>query len=431
MKLLCDIIGSLILSIATIYLISRIMNLSIKNIGIIRYMFSILVLSIYLIISYYSTMMFLRYLLVVFVITLILVIICRQPIKDSFISSFFSFIIVVISEFIFAIIVVGLFKINLDNFHGIIASNVGIALIMSAIISFPKICDFVRTAVKKLTVSQKYYVITLTIAFCLSVSIIVYINYFSVSSSVRFILSLVIIVVYTIITIILFNEKSNNSKIQYEYEMILKNLNDYEKMLEFQKVANHENKNQLLVIKGMIKKGDNNLNEYIDGIVSEKREDNEDFLYKTNIIPSGGLRGLVYYKTLSMKENNVDVLLKISSKIRKLKLEQMGINLNKDLCKIMGIILDNAMQAVENLSSKNIDIEMDCDPKTLIIMVSNNFEGELNLSEMDNMGYTTKGSGHGYGLTLMKQLIDKNPLLSNQKYIYGQKFVQKITLNLE
>ena len=50
---------------------------------------------------------------------------------------------------------------------------------------------------------------------------------------------------------------------------------------------------------------------------------------------------------------------------------------------------------------------------------------------MDNMGYTTKGSGHGYGLTLMKQIIDKNELLSNQKNIYGQKFVQKITLSLE
>lgn len=431
MKLLCDIIGSLILSIATIYSISRIMNFSIKNIGIARYLISVLVLSIYLIISYYSTMMFLRYLLVVFVITLILVIICRQPIKETFISSFFSFIIVVISEFIFAIMAIGLFKINLDNFHGIITSNIGIALIMATIISVPKTCDFFRNAVNKITISKKYYVITLTIAFCLSVSIIVYINYFSVSSSIRFILSLVIIIVYTIITIILFNEKSNNSKIQYEYEMVLKNLNDYEKMLDFQKVTNHENKNQLLVIKGMIKKGDSNLNEYIDSIISEKMEDNEDFLYKTNIIPSGGLRGLVYYKTLSMKENNIDVLLKISSNIRKIKLEQMGINLNKDLCKIMGIILDNAMQAVENLKSKNIDIEMNCDSQRLVIMVSNNFEGELNLSEMDNMGYTTKGSGHGYGLTLMKQIIDKNELLSNQKNIYGQKFVQKITLSLE
>ncbi len=431
MKIFCDIFGSLILSISAIYSMSRIMNVSIKKIGFVRCFLSILILSTYLIVSYYSTMMFLRYLLFVFVITLIMVIICRQPIKDTFISSFFSFILTVISEFIFAIIAISLFKINLDNFHGIIVSNVGIAIIMATIISIPKICNFIRNAVNRLTVSPKYYVITLTIAFCLSVSIIVYINYFSVSSSTRFILSLVIIIVYTIITIILFNEKSNNSKIQYEYEMVLKNLNDYEKMLDFQKVANHENKNQLLVIKGMIKKGDSSLNEYIDSIISEKREDNEDFLYKTNIIPSGGLRGLVYYKTLSMKEKNIDVLLNISSNIRKIKLEQMGINLNKDLCKVMGIVLDNAMQAVENLKSKNIDIEMNHEPKRLIIMVSNNFEGDLNLSEMDNMGYTTKGSGHGYGLTLMKQIIGRNKLLSNQKYIYGQKFVQKIILNLE
>lgn len=131
-----------------------------------------------------------------------------------------------------------------------------------------------------------------------------------------------------------------------------------------------------------------------------------------------------------MKEKGINVNLSISNKVRKVQLENMGVTLNKELCKIMGVILDNARQAVEDLDTKNVDIKMDYIGNEFIITVSNNFEGDLDLSEMDNIGYTTKGSGHGYGLALMKQLIDKNNCLDNQKYVYGKKFVQEIILHL-
>lgn len=430
MKILCDLLGALILSISAIYVISKIMDFSIKKVGIIRYIISVITLSIYLIISYHSTMIFLRYLLTIFILPLITVLIMKRPFKESFITGFFTFILIVISELLFAIVVMYILKADVENFYGVLIGNIGIAIILSLLIKIQKFLELLQGWIEKIAASKRYYFIALIVILCFSISIVVYINYFDTTTKLKFVLSLIVIMTYTIITVILFNEKNNSSKIQYEYENVVNNLNEYEKMLDFQKVANHENKNQLLVIKGMIDKKDSKVDEYINSIILEKSEDNEDFLYRTNIIPSGGLRGLVYYKLLSMKEKEINVKLNISNKVRKVQLEKMGVNLNKDLCKIMGVILDNARQAVEDLETKNIDIEMDYIDNQFIIIVSNNFEGNLDLSEMDNIGYTTKGSGHGYGLALMKQLIDKNSCLKNQKNIYGQKFVQKVILNM-
>lgn len=422
--------SAIILSISIVYVISQIMKSSIKNVGIIRYLLSIIILSLYLIISYHSTMIFLRYLLFIFVLPLITVLIMKKTFKESFVASFFTFILLAISELLFVIIVEYILRMNIENFYGVLLANIGIALILFLLIKIPKFLALLQVWLDKIVDLKKYYSIILIVTLCFSVSIIIYINYFNTTTKLKFILNLIVIVTYAITTIILFNEKNNSTKIQYEYENALNNLDEYEKMLDFQKVANHENKNQLLVIKGMIDKKDSKLDEYIDSIILEKREVNEDFLYRTNIIPSGGLRGLVYYKLLSMKEKGINVDLNISNKVRKVELEKMGVSLNKDLCKIMGVILDNARQAVEDLDQKNIDIEMNYADNEFIITVSNNFVGNLDLSEMDNVGYTTKGSGHGYGLALMKQLIDKNNCLDNQKYVYGQKFVQKVILNL-
>ncbi len=431
MKILFDFLGALILSISTTYAIGKIMDFSIKKVGIVRYIIAILTLSVYLIISYHSTMIFLRYLMFIFVIPLILISIMKRQFKESFVTSFLAFILIAISELLFAIFISFILKTDIENFYGVLIGNIGVAIILLILIKIPKLLDLLKSWLEKISTSKRYYLIALIVTLCFSISIVVYINYFDTTTRLRFILSLIVIITYTVITLFLFNEKNNSSKIQYEYENALNNLNEYEKMLDFQKVANHENKNQLLVIKGMIDKKDSKVNEYIDSIVLEKSEDNEDFLYRTNIIPSGGLRGLVYYKLLSMRERGININLDISSKVRKIELEKMGVGLNKDLCKIMGVILDNAKKAVEDLEQKNIDIAMNYIDNEFVIIVANNFEGDLDLNEMDNIGYTTKGSGHGYGLALMKQLIDKNSRLYNKKNIYGQKFVQKVILDLK
>ena len=130
--------------------------------------------------------------------------------------------------------------------------------------------------------------------------------------------------------------------------------------------------------------------------------------YETSKIPAGGLRGLIYSKILAMKESEITYKLQISNDIKTIDLINIDDSLMLDICKVVGVYLDNSIQAVETLTSKQILIEFYLENKDLVIAVSNNYNGTIELEKLEKKGYSSKGEGHGYGLALAKDIINKN-----------------------
>ncbi len=274
-----------------------------------------------------------------------------------------------------------------------------------------------------------YYIILITISVVMF-SIIFYLCQFSYNPKVIQIVVLVMVIIYTIAILVTLNEFNQKNRIQSEYDILLKNLNEYENLLDLQRVTNHENKNQLLVIKGMIDKGESNTSEYINSIIDTQYKDNDAIIYKTNRIPSGGLRGLIYYKILTMKEKKINSNLDVDRSLNELDFDNIPIKTNQELCKIVGVFLDNAIQAVSELKKKEIDIYLKYENDELYIKVSNNYSGIIELDKIDNSGYTTKGKGHGYGLSLVKSIIRENDCFKNDREIHGKTFSQIIRLKI-
>lgn len=224
-----------------------------------------------------------------------------------------------------------------------------------------------------------------------------------------------------------FKEKTNNNRIKTEYEQLLNYVKVYEKTIEEKSKNQHEYKNQLILIKGMLNKNNKKASNYIDDIIcNQSSDDNLELLRKLQYLPQGGLKGLIYYKVEEMISNGIDVYIDISPKLNKPKVTKI-INENlHDLSKIIGVYLDNAIEAVRNIQDKYIIIEANIEKNNIIFSFSNTYNGHIDLVRLDKEGYTTKGQGKGYGLSLVKDIINNNETFEQSRQINGPYYVQKL-----
>lgn len=358
----------------------------------------------------------------------------KKYFSQIIVISFIIWVSMLLIDIFSYVVLFNFFKIDLN----IINSNVYFKVFLTSCICFlitilfskEKIRRFIYKIAKINIGFKSNYIFLIIILSVLLFSISVYICLFNYNIGIILGTLFIMITVYTVIVISTINEFNQKNKIQSEYDILLKNLNEYENLLDLQRVTNHENKNQLLVIKGMVDKGESNTSEYINSIIDTQYKDNDAIIYKTNRIPSGGLRGLIYYKILTMKEKKINSNLDVDRSLNELDFDNIPIKTNQELCKIVGVFLDNAIQAVSELQKREIDIYLKYENDELYIKVSNNYSGVIELDKIDNSGYTTKGKGHGYGLSLVKGIIRENDCFKNDREIHGKMFSQIIRLKI-
>lgn len=257
-------------------------------------------------------------------------------------------------------------------------------------------------------------------------------QYYRMNSKYMLIINSSFIIIYSFIVFKMLEQKNRYIKISNKYNMTNTTLKELEQNVTRLKITNHENKNQLLTIRNMIKKGEDSksLIKHIENIVNTKIKDDETLMLQTSTITNSMINSIVYSKMLTMKENDVDVDLIISRDIKDLYLSDIPDELAAEVCKIIGVYLDNALEEVSKYEEKIINIEFYAEKKTLCIAISNNFEGEIDFEKMDNPGYTTKENGHGYGLSLAHEIIESNDRLSSEREIKDNIFKQILKIKM-
>lgn len=227
--------------------------------------------------------------------------------------------------------------------------------------------------------------------------------------------------------------KENYTKISSKYETSISSLKEYEVMIDKFRVNTHENKNEFLTIRNMIKNNERSetIIKYIDKLVDNKIKDNDKIMKKTASIPEGGLRATIYSKLCLMDKLKIKYQLNISREIKTTNLINLDEDLILKICKILGVFLDNAIEAVQNLSKKAVIVDIYTIDNYLCIDITNNFQGDLNLNNMGNIKYTTKGNDHGYGLTLVNKLLEEeHDRLENEKSVNRDTFTQTLKIKL-
>lgn len=303
-----------------------------------------------------------------------------------------------------------------------------IVILFSMIGFFPKLY---RVILKRTDKINSEYFIAFSLAIILIANILAANVYQKIDFKFLLIFNTCITILYFVVIIHSFSNKNNYLKVYDKYNTTLSSLKQYEDILNRYRISSHENKNQLLTVRNMIKNKEKNIPEYIDAIIENKLKDDEKLMQQSTIIPAGGLRGLIYSKMLLMNSKNIDFDLSIDKGMRTMELISLGEQTLLDICTIMGVFLDNAIEAVDELEEKFIDLEMNVESKKLYISVTNNFEGVIDLDHISDKGFSSKGGSHGYGLSLVKELVDFNDLLQNKRTISHDEFTQTLIVEME
>ena len=377
-------------------------------------------------INYFSVNQFFKVITITLIFSIIYKLLFKTKLKESIIGPIVSQFIFFISECIVSIIMLKILnndvKEFVNNYFGSLVMNLSISLLsffMSRIKIFTLIFLKMNSIVSKIDDEKCIFISFLGLFFYNLFGINAF---YGLNPQLLLIICFFISVLAFILVYMFFKTKDDYYKMNDKYNSSLLSLKELEKAITNHRIDNHENKNHLMTIRNMTK--NKKVISFIDSILNNKVEDDKIIMKETSVIPAGGLRGLVYSKLLLMKSKNIDYELDISNSVRIVDIFDFDDDLMLDVCKIIGIFLDNAIEEVETIEDKYIVIEMYLDDSKLYISVSNTFDNTKDKSNIYKAGVSSKGGNHGYGLSLAKKLIKNNDRLGLKNEITENEFTQ-------
>lgn len=421
-------------SLLAIYLLSITMNkkIDLKKANV--YLAAIFLITIS-IINFFYVVDSLRF----FVSTISVVITCCILFRDStnktIASAIVSQIIVFIAELIFVLLLILFFGANgsmlLNEYYGSLLTVAVISIISILLIHLGPVKKIIANIFGMIAKLKLKYMTIIMLMAIIVVNILLSSVYHDIGIFNILIMNSLFMLVYLFIAYKSLKDKSSMIKMQAENKALLNNLEEYEKMLDYQRVANHENKNQLLVVRSLLKENENSdaLN-YVNEVLDDKKDDNDVLFGRAKKIPSGGLQGIVYQKMLVMNDKNIKPILDVSNSVKKFKFENLDTKLNYDICRIVGVFLDNSIEETEKLDEREIMLSMYEQNNDLVIEISNKFKNVPDLERLEEKGYSTKGKGHGYGLSLVNDIVNNNNQIINEKGITRNIFTQKLIIKM-
>ncbi len=207
----------------------------------------------------------------------------------------------------------------------------------------------------------------------------------------------------------------------------------YDELLTVIRERQHDLKNHMNAIYGMIYTIDN-----YEELICKQKEYCQHMLDKseeTKILLSSGnplLAGFLYQKIQEAEKQKIKVDYKIS-------VHEIGNNISEyEIVEVLGILFDNAMEALSNRQDveKKICVDIFFKDNQLCITVANNSEifSKQKVNEFFQWGNSSKGKERGIGLAKLKKIVNQNEgeiIISNELYENDNflKFCINIPLN--
>lgn len=423
MNLLNVILSS---SIAVIVSYFSILNLSKMKFNLKKFIIYVLLLIPLLIVSYKffdgTTRMILN---IIFIIIALHLSIFKKDVSNSVYYSLAYEMLVFISEIILSIFVLKMFK-----FNGIEYYNAPFSLLISSVLNCSLVylltkVKFISKNIRKLNEIIKknnkdwIYIILVMILMVLFMAF----NMYKTNSTIEYYIYIATIIFVVVSFVYVIYNKFQRQAMEDKYNESMEYVLRYEKIINEQGKKNHEYNNQLMVIKGYINKPER-LSEYLDEVIGEHKTGQNYTVKQLGFLPDGGVKGLLYHKLSKMKDNNIKYYLYVDQNLKDKDSDCFNLKTYRDFTKLLGVFLDNAIDATLKSEEKEIEVELKDKDDYLLLTISNTYDKNIDINKVGKSGFTTKGVGHGFGLSIVKDIAKTNPEIETFNSKESNKFIQ-------
>lgn len=424
--LIACLITTITLYIAGTIIFGKSKNTTLKNI------LAILVCTTLITIIFINTNEILKTILMCTIFTMVFKIIFKSNISKSVLMSIIYIIILMLSDLLvllFLIVILQMPKETIyTSFAGSVLGNVCTNIIMLLIIyllrkPLKKLLGYSFSTNKKIIIVS-IVTITITVYFFFKI-----IAGYKVNNSV--ITYLMCMIAFITILLTLYREKIENESIIKKYDELLDVMKTYDVDIENQRTLIHENRNELMTIrsKAIDKNASKEFIEYMDSVIGDKVSTSISKYSKFTHLPSNGLKGFFYYKSMEAERRGIKVSANVSKKIENSFLKDLDTKTYKDLARLIGVYLDNAIDASEKSEDKKLGIEIYLIKENIKIIITNTFSNDVDLSKIGKERYTTKGKNHGHGLLLVSSIIRNNNRFIAKTKVDQNLYIQELTIN--
>lgn len=351
----------------------------------------------------------------------------KQNIRNSCIAMVSTYISIFISVVLAQTILNEFMKINYIDMVTIPLYHIITSLLIYTIFSL--VCILLKKRKKIFDYLQPSLKVTVIINLILGISVIFINSYiisiyhfnFSTTVKVIMILSLLVYFVFSMYSILRTNKLEQTAKdLETEkiYNKTLSILHDNIRCLK------HDFNNIVQVIGGYIDLNDmNGLNKYYQSLLKECKLNNNLNLLNPQTINNPSIYSLLNNKYYQALQYGITMNFEIFSDLS-------TINFNiYEFTRILGILLDNAIEAANETTEKIIEIQFKSDSKKQLFIIENSCaDNNISTTKIFEKGYSTKKNNSGIGLWKVHNILSKNTNIDLFTTVKNNKFKQELSV---
>lgn len=421
------IIDSLIMAISSFYIIKKLTNSNQKllKINVIALFILILLPSCLLVeTEYKTTVTLLAYLIQIFIYKKIF----NLDLSNSIILCGFIMVIISLSDGLLTIIEIPF--ITYEQARNIwyisLTNNILIGIISLALSHVKILKNAFNFISKKINTKQRIISGIFTILIVVIITLL-YINLSNIFElNLYYSITLGSIIIFFLLYYFYMDERNSYEKLHEEYSTVFDYVQNFENWIDDEQMYRHELKNNLSMIRGMTK--EKKVIKKVEDMLGAAIIVEDQYVEQLRSIPKGGLKGLLYYKIAIASNNKVNMITEVSPKVTE-RIEELGEAKLRQICILLGIYLDNAIEAATQSEKKVVTLEIYLSKERLNFVVSNTYENDIPLEEIKKKGYSTKGEDRGKGLHYAEKVVNKNKDLNADNIILNEYYIQTLSIN--